>query len=159
MVIDFFDFIEYIKQERYRSCIIHYEKPSILSKYMKKVSNLYSHEIHYFNIINYFKENNSITTELDLFNNLKFFELLTNISKGKKVLLIDGLDLLFDTWDNNTKQMFFNTLKTGWDSFKDNYTTILIFCLITTEDLKSLRIDDSRGNNKIKHLSLFKDIS
>jgi len=158
LTTEIIEYIKYLKQQRYRSCIIHFDKFSVLSDYMKRCADKYSNEVSCFDIIEYFKDKNELTLQLDSFNHLRFFELLTAISKGKSVLIVVGMDLIFDTWDNDTKLKFYNILKNGWDSFKENYETVLIFCLMTTDDIKSLNIEDSNRNNKVKHLSEFKEI-
>lgn len=49
--------------------------------------------------------------------------------------------------------------KNQWNSYLKDMEAIVVFCIITNDDLEDLKIMDSRENSRMHPLSIFKGIS
>ena len=47
----------------------------------------------------------------------------------------------------------------NWNSFIKGMEAILVFCIISNNDLEDLKISDTRENSRVHPLSIYKGIS
>ena len=155
---DFFDYLTYLGQQRFRAFIIHEgpDESHQLTAFVKKACH--SHNGKYLDLLDLFIEREELSKNIDSFNPGKFRDLLINECDNHKLLIIDRGDFLLDTWRKKQKESYFRMIKNQWDSYRDGMKTILTFCLQSSDDIRQLELLDSNKENRIFTLADFYDI-
>lgn len=158
MPISVFDTLAHLEQERYRVILIHAvpEKSPSLSEFCQKFTKQASGK--YLDLLELFIQSPSLSENIDSFSPEKLRSLLIQQSQGQSLLMVDRIDFLLDTWRKSERQDFYRFLNNQWDSFKDGMKAKLIVGLQTSQEIESLKILDSQGQNRVFHLSDFNDI-
>jgi len=158
MGIDIHEYLTKLGQEKFRSTIIHAKPQS------KTSLRQYACQIHdkigggYLDALSYFVADPQLTAEVDRFTPDQFKTLLQNISKGKRLFIVDRSDFLLDTWRKSERQAFYRMIHMQWNSFIENMGAKLIFCLQTSDEIESLKIKDARGNSRVHRLEEFNEL-
>ena len=112
----------------------------------------------YIDLLSLFSENPELHNGLDVFNATKLAELLKKETAGEKIVLIDHMAFLWDTWADNEKKNFLTLVKQQWNSFYKDNNAILIFNIPSDYILSHTSITDTKGNSRIKDLTEFSAI-
>jgi len=157
MTLDIFKYFAQLDQERYRAIIMHAapEKGSSVTKFAQKVCA--QADGKYIDLLDLFIQNQNLSRQIDGFNPDKLRALLIEHCKGTNLLFLDRADFILDTWSRGERQDFFRMLEIQWDGFKDGMRAKLIIALQTSQEIKSLHINDSQGRTRVKQLSDFND--
>lgn len=158
MGIDIIDYLDYLGQERYRAVIIHTipEKSTALTAFSLKLCEKASGK--YLDLLDMFISDDNLNTQIDNFDPEEFRNLLIKESSSETLLVVDRVDFLLDTWRKMERKQFFRLMENQWDSFKENMKAKLIINMQTTQEIGSIKINDSQGESRIFKLSNFNEI-
>jgi len=158
MGIDIQEYLTKLGQEKFRSIIIHTNPQSYASL------RHYACQIHdkigggYLDVLSYFIADSQLATEVDRFTPDQFKTLLQDKSKEQKLLIVDRSDFLLDTWRKSERQAFYRMIRMQWNSFIESMGATLIFCLQTSDEIESMKINDSRGISRVHRLDEFNEL-
>jgi hypothetical protein len=156
MLLSIKDYISSLKSEKYRASVIYSSDESQVTSFMKEASTKL--RAKYIDVLSLFSENPELHNGLDVFNTTKLAELLKIETAGEKIVLIDKMSFLWDTWSDSEKKKFLTLVKQQWNSFyKENHAT-LIFNIPSDYVLSNTSITDTKGNSRIKDLTEFSAI-
>ena len=158
MPINVFDVLDGLKQERYRTFILHSvpEKSPSMTHFCQKVCKQTNGK--YLDLLDFFIQSPNLSENIDSFSPEKLRGLLIDQSKGQSLLVIDRVDFLLDTWRKSERQDFFRFINNQWDSYKDGMKAKLMIVLQTSQEIEALKILDSHGQSRIFWLNDFNDI-
>lgn len=156
MSVDIKEYIRALSSEKFRAIIIHSESSLEKSKYALKLARQL--KVKYFDILDYFNKNQSLSYNIDTFGISELTDLLIQESKGESIFIVDKIDFLLDKWRKQELESFFRLIREQWNSFFKGMEPTLIFFIETNIDLDSLIINDSSGKSRVHHLSEFKAI-
>ena len=124
-LINLKDFIQTLKNNRHKNIII-YSDPMI-NKADFAVSLARKEGFKYLDLLAKFNNDTALKNDIEFFNFEKFKQLLIKESDNEKVLIIDRIDFLINTWDSNgyEKLLFLNNQV--WNNAMGIYKSVLIF--------------------------------
>lgn len=154
-MIDFDNYFNNIKRQKYRSTIIHHSSTEKLTNFAKKVCARYDGK--YFDIAEYFK-NNYETSPIDCFGISELNELLKTKSQTKDLIFVDHIGMVLATWEDQEINGFHKFIEHRWNSFHRSTKATLIFSLKTYDKLEELDISDTKNNSRIFNLSEIKNL-
>ena len=157
MKIDFSQYLDLLGKEKFRSIIIYSDSYDALSQFALKAVSKYNGKL--LNILDYFKNNKELASELDIFDIEKLIRLLKEISTTESFLFIYKIDFILDTWQKKEKDAFYRMVRNQWNSFFADMKATLIFLLHTSDEINDIEILDSSGKPRIHSLSDFKSIN
>ncbi len=150
------DFYNSLKDQRYLSIIIHSKPNSGLSEFARKASGLLNAK--YFDLYEYFLNKPELSEDIDGFSEESLMDLLHKKSKDVKLLFVDNIDFLLDTWTKEEMKSFLNRFNNQWDTWKSSNRAGLFVFMETDEILKNTELKFQNGENKIYKLSEFSAI-
>ena len=158
-LINILEYIGDFEEQRYRAMVIHAtpEKGPSMTEFSKKVCK--SMNGKYLDLLEVFIQNKSLAEKIDIFSPEKLKDFLISESTSEYLLLVDRADFLLDTWSKNDRQDFYQMIRDQWDGYKETMKPMLIFCLQTSQELESLNITDSKGNQRVFRFTSFSDIA
>lgn len=157
MKIDFFQCLDLLGKEKFRSIIIYSDSYDALSQFALKAVRKYNGKL--LDILDYFKKNKELASKLDVFDIEKLINLLKEVSATESFLFIYKMDFILDTWQKKEKDAFYRMIRNQWNSFFDGMNATLIFLLHTSDEINDIEILDSHGKTRIHSLSDFKAIN
>lgn len=158
MPINVFDVLDGLKQERYRTFILHSvpEKSPSMTLFCQKVCKQTNGK--YLDLLEYFIQSPNLSENIDSYSPENLRELLIAQSKNQSLLVIDRADFLLDTWHKSERQNFYRFINNQWDSFKEGIKSTLVMVLQTSQEIEALKMVDSHGRSRIFRLDDFMDI-
>uniref|UniRef100_UPI003216478B hypothetical protein n=1 Tax=uncultured Draconibacterium sp. TaxID=1573823 RepID=UPI003216478B len=150
------DYINDLKSEKYRASIIFSSDEYQVSSFMKEASTKLGAK--YIDLMNLFSDNPELYNGLDVFNTTKLAELLKKQTAREKIVFIDQISFLWDTWNDSEKKKFLTMIEKQWNSFYKGNQATLIFNLPPDYILSNTSITDTKGNSRIKELTEFSAI-
>lgn len=90
---------------------------------------------------------------LDRFNVNKLKQLLKEESREQTYLFITQADFLLDTYDNRELKHFFRFIDKQWNNFYQDTECMLIFGLISNDELEEQEIITTAGKSRILNLN------
>ena len=156
MKIDFGKYLEFLGTEKYRSIVIHNISSKSLSQFAQQAAVKYNGV--YFDLLYHFRNHKKLAKQVDVFGVAELVALLTKKSKDQSLVVVDKTDFLLDTWQKKEKNAFYRLIKNQWNSFLKGREAIIVFCLLTNDDLEDLKIFDTKKNSRVHQLSNFKAI-
>lgn len=158
MGIDIQEYITKLGKEKFRSIIVHAKPQSATSL------RQYACQIHdkigggYLDALEYFIADQQLAAEVDRFNPDQFKTLLQDKSKGYKLFIVDRADFLLDVWRKTERQAFYRMIHMQWNSFIEGMDATLVFCLQTSDEIETLKINDSHGDSRVHRLEEFNEL-
>ncbi len=150
------DYISSLKSERYRASVIYSFDESEVSLFIREAAIKLGAK--YIDLMNLFMDNPELYSGLDTYTTSKLADLLKKQTAGEKLVFIDQISFLWDTWSDNEKKNFLTMIEQQWNSFyKDNQAT-LIFNIPPDYILSNTSITDTKGKSRIKELTEFSAI-
>jgi hypothetical protein len=158
MTLDVLEYLKQLDQLRFRAVIFHAapEKNASLTRFVQSLCTQVNGE--YFDLLDAFIKNDELRGKVDSFNPQKLRSLLIEKSKGKKLLCVDRVDFLMDTWRRTERVVFYRMINNQWDGYRDETQSKLIVTLQTSSELEQQNIVDTSGQSRIFRLSDFNDI-
>jgi len=158
MGIDIQEYLTKLGQEKFRSIIIHAKPQSevVLRHYACQINNKFSGD--HLDVLAHFIADSQLASEVDRFTPDHFKNLLQDKSKGQRLFTVDRSDFLLDTWRKSERQAFYRMIHRQWNSFIESMGATLIFCLQTSDEIESLKINDSRGITRVHRLDEFNEL-
>ena len=158
MTVDMLDFLRDLDQERYRAAIIHTkpEKGPAVTLFAKKACQVSGGK--YLDLLDFFIQSKELSQTIDSFGPDKLRKLLIEQSQSCRLLLVDRVDFLLDTWSRSERQDFFRMIRDQWDGYRDGMKAKLIVCLQTSNEIEALKMQDSQGESRVRQLTDFNDI-
>jgi hypothetical protein len=158
MPINVFEYLNQLDQLRFRAVIFHAapEKNSILTRFAQSLCTQANGE--YLDLLGTFIESNELRAKVDSFNPQQLRALLIEKSNEKKLLCVDRVDFLMDTWRRTERADFYRMINNQWDGYRDETQSKLIVTLQTSAELEQQKIVDTSGQSRIFRLSDFNDI-
>ena len=155
---DILKIIDSLGDERYRTLIIHAppESGPMMSKFGQRIAEVRGGS--YVDLLDYFIENQELSAQIDRFGPEKFKEMLIELSKGERILVINRADFLIDTWRKKQREAFMRLFQNQWDSYRKGMQATLVFCLQSSHDINTLTNRDPSFSVRVMHLSELDDI-
>ena len=159
MPINVFDMLGNLDQERYRAVIFHAapDKGPSMTTFCKKICE--QKKGKYLDLLEFFIQSPHLSEAIDSFNPEKLRKLLIEQSRSQKLLIVDRIDFLLDTWRRAERHDFYRFINNQWDGYKDGMRTKIIFVQQTSLDIDTLKIVDSQNNSRVFQLADFYDIA
>ena len=158
MGIDFGDYLGLLGHEKYRGILIHTspESSRALSQFAQQIQARFGGV--YLDLQAHFSNNPGLGDAIDQFEPAHFKTLLQDQSAGTNLVVVDRADFLLDAWRKPQRQAFYRLMLQQWNSFLETTKAIPIVCLQTSDEIRDMDVRDSRGQNRIHHLSEFNDL-
>ena len=158
MPINVFEILDGLKQERYRTLILHSvpEKSPFMSRFSQKLCERSNGK--YLDLLEFFIQSSVLSERIDSYNPENLRELLIEQSKNQSLLVVDRADFLLDTWHKSERQNFYRFINNQWDSFKEGMKSTLVMVLQTSQEIEALEMVDSQKQSRIFRLDDFMDI-
>lgn len=128
-LINLIDFIQTLKNKRYKNIII-YSNP-IINRTDFAVSFAKKYKFKYLDLLDKFNNDIDLKNDIEFFNFEKLKKLLIKESENEKVLMIDKIDFLINTWDSNGYENLLFLVNQVWNNAMEVYRTILIIFINT----------------------------
>ena len=142
-------------RERYRAVIFHSvpAQAQALSQFTQRVAECLNGT--YIDLLSHFLAHTELAANLDTFGPNELCTLLVELAVERRLLVVDKVDFLLDTWSKPELQAFYRLIRLQWDSFTPTMSAILILCLQRTTELESLDIMDSHKHSRARRLEDF----
>jgi len=159
MPINVFDTLIQLEQERYRAVVIHTipDKSPSMSLFCQKICKQANGK--YLDLLELFIKSPTLSENIDSFSPEKLQGLLIEQSQGQSLVVVDRADFLLDTWRKSERQDFYRFINNQWDSYKDGMKAKLVFALQTSQEIESLRINNSQSQSRVYRLIDFNDLA
>lgn len=144
------DFILELDGERYRSFVVHDAPATGKSQFAKMFAESCGGK--YLDLLTRFGENEELKRNIDIFNIDELEKILVEEAKETKLLVLDNVEFLLNTWANKGYELFFRFLEKKWDSFRSPYRATLGVFLITNQWVCDQRLKMSSGTPRVLHL-------
>jgi len=141
------EFILTLSGERHRTFIVHNEPASGKSNYAKWFAKYSGGK--YLDLLERFRKNESLKSRIDVFDIEALEALLVKEAKGAKLLIVDNMEFLLNTWNEDGYDLLFGLLYRTWDSFKSSYQATLGVFLITNRKVMDLELNTSKGETRV----------
>jgi len=158
MGIDFRDYFGRLGEEKYRAIIVHAPPPmdETVSDFGEKMARHVGGTYH--DLLQHFKTHPDLAERIDRFGVEELRQLLLEQSRNRRLLVIDHVDFLIDTWRKAERQAFYRLIRVQWNSFVPEMSATLAFCMQTSPELRDLTIADSHGSTRVHPLSDFDEL-
>lgn len=158
MLLDVFEYLAYLDQQRYRGIILHAppDKGPSVTQFARKVCAQAGGT--YLDLLGLFIQDQNLSQQIDRFGPEKLRALLMERSRAASLLFVDRADFLLDTWRRDERQAFFRIIRVHWDGYRETMRAKLWFALQSSSEIEALSIVDSNGNPRVLRLSDFTDI-
>lgn len=155
---DILKIIDSLGNERYRTLIIHAppESGPLMSNFGRRMAEVRGGS--YVDLLGYLIEHQELSAQINRIGPEQFKQILIELSKGERILVIDNADLLIDTWRKNQREAFMRIFQNQWDSYRDGMQAILVFCLQSSHEIDALTHRDPSFSVRVIHLSELDDI-
>lgn len=153
------DYVADLGKQKFRAIIIHgpSEQEKVLRQFASQIPEYTGGS--YLDILDLFSSDFELSASVDSFNPESLNGLLQEYSAGKNVLVVDRMEFLLDTWRKRERQAFYRMIAKQWNSFIPSMGATLIFCLQSSTELTSQKINDSHGKSRIQPLSAFNELA
>ena len=150
MAIDILEYLKKLELERYRSIFIHTEpaKSEILSQFAIRVSKKV--KCKYVDLLDQFIQSKTLKAGIEIFRPEKMRNFIIEQSKDEKMLVIDRIDFILDTWKKKDREIFYQIILDQWDGYKEDTSSKLIICLQTSNEVCNPNNIVSRSNHIFK---------
>ncbi len=140
-------FVESLRGERHRTFIVHSEPVSGKSRYAKQFAKNSGGK--YLDLLERFGKYEKLKNHIDTFDIEALENLLTEETKETKLLIVDNIEFLLNTWDENGYDLLFRLLWQTWDSFKSSYQATLGVFLTTNRKIMDLELNTSKKETRV----------
>lgn len=145
------EFINNLSGERHRTFIVHNGSVTGKSKYARLFAE--KSEGKYLDLLERFGKDAELKNRIDVFDIRDLENLLVEEAKDTNFLILDNVEFLLNTWDENGYDLLFHLVAKNWDSFKPSYRAVLGVFLITNRKILDLELKTSKGETRVFHLS------
>jgi len=142
--IKIIDFVNNQLKERYKSFVVFGPAMSGKSEFARKLA--VKTEALYIDLLADFLSKPELSGSIDTFEPQDLKKYLRNIPFGGKLIVIDNIDFLINTWNNLNKEHFLNFIER--DEFRIGYC----FILQAAKFLRDRRIENSIGQNRVLNI-------
>lgn len=140
-------FVESQGKERYKNFILFGPAMSGKTELVKKLADKMGAK--YIDLLEEFVRDTKIKAAIDTFEPRDFKLYLKSLRDRDKLIIVDNMDFLFNTWDRSEQQSFFNFVEMDEDQS--------IFCMVL-QDSKSLKGVCFRNNQGQKRVLSVYDV-
>lgn len=144
MKIKIVDFINIQLKERYKSFVIYGPAMSGKSEFARKLAEKTGSL--YIDLLADFLSKPELSGSIDTFEPQDLKKYLRNIPFGGKLIVIDNIDFLINTWNDLNKEHFLNFIER--DEFRIGYC----FILQSAKFLRDRQIENSFGQDRILNI-------
>lgn len=141
------EFIQALSGERHRTFIVHSDPASGKSKYARQFAK--DSGSKYLDLLERFEKDERLKSQIDIFGVGDLESLLIEEAKGTNLLIVDNVELLLNTWDEDRYDLLFGLLRRNWDSFKPSYQTTLGFFVTSNRKIMNLELNTSKGETRV----------
>ncbi|MDD2212031.1 MAG: AAA family ATPase [Clostridia bacterium] len=143
--INMIRFVENQCKERYKNFILFGPAMSGKTKLAKKLADKMGAK--YIDLLEEFAGDINLKAAIDTFEPYDFKQYIKSAKDRGKLIIIDNMDFLFNTWDSSQRESFFNFVEMDEDQS--------IFCLVLQDSklLKGIHFRNSKGQKRV--LSLY----
>lgn len=145
------EFINSLPGERHRTFIVHNGPATGKSKYARLFAE--KNEGKYLDLLERFGKDTQLKNRIDVFDFRDLKNLLVEEAKDTNLLILDNVEFLLNTWDEDGYDLLFHLLAKNWNSFQSSYRAVLGVFLITNRKILNLELNTSKGETRIFHLS------
>jgi hypothetical protein len=145
------EFTNSLFTERNSTFIVHNGPLTGKSKYAKLFAE--KSKGKYLDLLERFGEDTELKNRIDVFDIRDLENLLVKEAKDTKLLILDNVEFLLNTWDKDGYDLLFHLLTKNWDSFKISYRAVLGVFLITNRKILESELTTSKGDKRIFHLN------
>ena len=145
------EFINSLSGERNRTFIVHNGPATGKSKYARQFAE--KSKGKYLDLLGRFEKNAELKKRIDIFDIRDLEDLLVEEAKDTNLLILDNVEFLLNTWNEDGYDLLFHLLAKKWDSFKPSYRAVLGIFLITNRKILDLELKTSKGETRVFHLS------
>jgi len=140
-------FVESLRGERHRTFIVHGEPASGKSGYARQFARNLGGK--YLDLLERFGKDERFKSRIDIFDVEALETLLVEEAKGTNLLVVDNMEFLLNTWDEDRYDLLFHLLRRTWDSFKPFYQATLSVFLTTNRKIVDLELNTSKGETRV----------
>ena len=140
-------FVKSLCGERHRTFIVYCEPASGKSNCARRFAE--NTDGKYLDLLERFGKDKRLKSKIDIFNIESLETLLIDEAKGKNLLIVDNVEFLLNTWDEDGYDLLFNLLCRNWDSFKPSYQATLGVFLTTNGKILDLELNTSKGERRV----------
>ena len=144
------EFIKTLSGERHRTFIVHSDSASGKSKYARQLAKYVGGK--YLDLLERLGKDEKLKSKIDVFGIKDLEALLVEEAKETNLLIVDNVEFLLNTWDEDGCVLLFGLLRRHWDSFKPSYRATLGFFLTTNQKIMELELNTSKGETRVFHL-------
>ena len=141
------EFIQALSGERHRTFIVHSDPASGKSKYARQFAK--DSGSKYLDLLERFGKDERLKNQIDIFGVEDLEALFIEEAKGTNLLIVDNVELLLNTWDEDGYDLLFGLLRRNWDSFKPSYQTTLGVFLTSNRKIMDLELNTSKGETRV----------
>jgi len=141
------EFIQALSGERHRTFIVHSDPASGKSKYAKQFAKDSGGK--YLDLLKRFGKDERLQSQIDIFGVKDLEALLIEEAKGTNPLIVDNVEFLLNTWDEDGYDLLFGLLCRNWDSFKPSYQATLGVFLTTNRKIMDLELNTSKRVTRV----------
>lgn len=143
-------FVNSLSGERHRTFIVHNGPATGKSKYAR----LFAEKVKgkYLDLLERFGKDAELKKKVDVFDFRDLENLLVEEAKDTNLLILDNVEFLLNTWDEDGYDLLFHLLAKNWNSFQSSYKAALGVFLITNRKILDLELNTSKGETRVFHL-------
>ena len=141
------EFIQALSGERHRTFIVHSDPASGKSKYARQFAK--DSGSKYLDLLERFGKDERLKSQIDIFGVKDLKALLIEEAKGTNLLIVDNVEFLLNTWDEDGYDLLFGLLCRNWDSFKPSYQATLGVFLTTNRKIMDLELNTSKRVTRV----------
>lgn len=141
------EFIQALSGERHRIFIVHSDPASGKSKYARQFAK--DSGSKYLDLLERFGKDERLKSQIDIFGVKDLKALLIEEAKGTNLLIVDNVEFLLNTWDEDRYDLLFGLLHRNWDSFKPSYQATLGVFLTTNRKIMDLELNTSERVTRV----------
>lgn len=145
------EFTNSLSAERHRTFVVHNGPTTGKSKYARLFAE--KSKGKYLDLLERFGKDTELKNRIDVFDIPDLENLLIKEAKDTNLLILDNVEFLLNTWDEDGYDLLFHLLAKNWDSFKASYRAVLGVFLITNRKILDLELITSKGGTRVFHLS------
>ncbi|MBA7470348.1 hypothetical protein ES707_05632 [subsurface metagenome] len=140
-------FINGLSGERHKTFIVYSDPASGKSKYARQFAKKAGSK--YLDLLERFGKDERLKGRIDVFDIRNLENSLIEEAKGINLLIVDNIEFLLNTWDEDGYNLFFHLLRQNWDSFKPSYQATLGVFLTTNRKIMDLELNTSKGETRV----------
>ncbi len=135
------DFIQTQLKERYKTFALYGPAMNGKSELAKKLADKTG--VLYIDLLAEFVSNIDLSSNIDIFEPKDLKDYLRKLAFNGRLIIIDNIDFLINTWDNLNKEHFLNFID------KDEYKIAYCFILQELKILRESNIVNSLGQSRV----------